>query len=96
MEPFRFIHGAKKIFTAPCLAGLHRTEQENTMSPSTHDRVAELHNLAEHAHAAAAEAHGKGDHLTAHELSKKALEHSMNAYKQSAQEVEEAEKTAKP
>ena len=25
--------------------------------------------------------HGKGDHLTAHELSKQAHEHSMNAYK---------------
>jgi fructose-1,6-bisphosphatase/sedoheptulose 1,7-bisphosphatase-like protein len=54
-----------------------------------------LHNLAEHAHAAAAEAHGKGDRLTAHELSKKALEHSMNACKLSAEQVEEAEKTAK-
>jgi hypothetical protein len=32
-------------------------------------------------HAAAATAHGKGDHLTAHELSKQAHEHSMNAHK---------------
>jgi hypothetical protein len=37
--------------------------------------------LAAHAHTAAAAAHGKGDHLTAHELSKQAHEHSMNAYK---------------
>jgi hypothetical protein len=29
----------------------------------------------------AATAHGKGDHLTAHELSKQAHEHSMNAHK---------------
>ena len=36
---------------------------------------------AAHAHAAAATAHGKGDHLTAHELSKQAHEHSMNANK---------------
>jgi hypothetical protein len=49
------------------------------MPQSTHDRAAELHNLA--AHAAAATAHGKGDHLTAHELSKQAHEHSMNANK---------------
>jgi hypothetical protein len=34
-----------------------------------------------HAHQAAAVAHEKGDHLTAHELSKRALEHSMNAFK---------------
>jgi hypothetical protein len=65
------------------------------MSQSTHDRAAELHNLAEHAHAAAADAHGKGDHLTAHELSKRALELSMNAYKHSEQWVEEAKETAK-
>ena len=60
------------------------------MPQSTHDRTAELHNLAEHAHAAASAAHGKGDHLTAHELSKRALEHSMNAYRQSEDMVEEA------
>ena len=51
------------------------------MPQSTHDRAAELHNLGAHAHAAAATAHGKGDHLTAHELSKQAHEHSMNAQK---------------
>jgi fructose-1,6-bisphosphatase/sedoheptulose 1,7-bisphosphatase-like protein len=57
------------------------------MPQSPHERIAELHNLAEHAHAAAATAHGKGDHLTAHELSKKALEHSMNAYRHSEELV---------
>jgi hypothetical protein len=51
------------------------------MPQSTHDRVAELHNLAGHAHFAAAVAHGKGDHLTAHELSVQAHEHSTNARK---------------
>jgi hypothetical protein len=51
------------------------------MPQSTHDRAAELHNLAAHAHAAAAVAHGKGDYLSAHELTKQAHEHSVNAYK---------------
>lgn len=51
------------------------------MPTSPHNRIAELHNLAAHAHAAAAVAHGKADHLTAHDLSKQALEHSMNAHK---------------
>jgi hypothetical protein len=51
------------------------------MSQSSHNRLAELHNLAAHAHTAAAVAHGKGDHLTAHELSRQAHEHSMNALK---------------
>jgi hypothetical protein len=64
--------------------------QENTMPQSTHDRTAELHNLAEHAHASAAVAHGKADHLIAHELSKKALEHSMSAYRHSEELVEAA------
>jgi hypothetical protein len=51
--------------------------------------------MAAHAHAAAAESHGKGDHLTAHELSRKALEFSVNAHKHSEQLIEEAEKTSK-
>jgi hypothetical protein len=55
--------------------------EENIMPQSTHSRVAELHDLAAHAHAAAATAHGKSDHLTAHELSQQAHEHSMNALK---------------
>ena len=59
----------------------HLTSQENTMSPSPHFRLVELHNLAAHAHSAAAVAHEKGDHLTAHELSKQAHEHSRNAHK---------------
>jgi hypothetical protein len=51
------------------------------MPQSPHARIAELHNLAAHAHFAAATAHDKGDHLTAHELSKQAHEHSTNARK---------------
>jgi len=65
------------------------------MPQSTHDRTAELHNLAEHAHASASAAHGKGDHLTGHELSKKALEHSMNAYRHSEEMLEEMKVTGK-
>jgi len=60
------------------------------MPQSPHERIAELHNLAAHNHAAAATAHGKGDHLTAHELSKKALEHSMDAHRHSEELAEEA------
>jgi len=41
-------------------------------------------------------AHGKADHLSAHELSKKALEHSTNAHQYSKQLAEEAAKAAKP
>ena len=46
------------------------------MPQSTHNRAAELHNLAEHNHDAAG--HDKADHLTPHELTKQAEEHSKN------------------
>jgi len=49
------------------------------MPQSTHDRSAELHNLAEHTHDAAA-AHDKADHLTSHELTKQADEHSKKTH----------------
>ena len=63
------------------------------MPQSPHNRLAELHNLAAHAHAAAGVAHSKGDHLTGHELSRQAHEHSMNVHKL-AEEL--AAKDAKP
>ncbi len=52
------------------------------MTQSPHDRIAELHNLASHAHAAAAVAHGKGDYLAAHELTRQAHEHSLTVFNQ--------------
>ena len=51
------------------------------MPQSPHNRIAELHNLAAHAHAAAAVSHDKGDHLSARELTRKAHEHSTNVSK---------------
>ena len=63
------------------------------MPQSPHNRLAELHNLAAHAHVVAAVAHGKGDYLSAHEFTKQAQEHSMNAFKLSE---ELASKVAKP
>jgi len=69
--------------------------EESTMPQSTHDRAAELHNLAAHAHEAASAAHKKGDHLTAHELSKQALEHSINANKLGEKLANEAAKSPK-
>jgi hypothetical protein len=43
-------------------------------------RAAELHDLAAHAHRAAAEERGKQDHLTGHERSRQALEHTDRAH----------------
>jgi len=65
------------------------------MPPSPHNRIAELHSLAAHAHTAAAVAHGKGDHLSAHDLSKQAFEHSMNAHKLSQELATKAAKSRK-
>jgi hypothetical protein len=65
------------------------------MPQSPHNRLAEFHNLAAHAHAAAAVAHGKGDHLTAHELSQQAHEHSMNALKLAEELAREAKRSGK-
>lgn len=53
------------------------------MSYDAYQRVIEFHQKAAHAHAAAAASHDKGDHLTAHELSKQAHEHSLEALKHS-------------
>jgi hypothetical protein len=75
---------------------LHRRQlQEEPMPQSNHDRAAELHNLAAHAHAAAATAHGKGDHLTAHELSRQAHEHSVNAHKLAEDLAKDAPKSTR-
>jgi hypothetical protein len=44
---------------------------------------------------AAAVAHGKEDHLTAHELSKQAHEHSMNVHKLAEELAPTGEKAGK-
>ncbi len=65
------------------------------MPQSTHDRIAELHGLAEHTHAAAVASHDKADHLTSHELSKAADEHSATKRKHDEEVVVEVEKLDK-
>jgi hypothetical protein len=59
---------------------VENTFRRTIMPQSTQNRVAELHNLAIHAHEAAAAAHNRGDHLIAHELTKRTLEHTINAF----------------
>ena len=46
----------------------------------SHQKAAELHGRAAHSHRAAMEHHGKGDHLTGHEHSKRALEYAAKAF----------------
>jgi hypothetical protein len=53
------------------------------MPNNAHQRAAEFHDLAAHAHRAAAVHHGKEDHQTAHEHSKAALEYSNKAHQRS-------------
>jgi Protein of unknown function (DUF2934) len=45
-----------------------------------HQRAAELHDVAAHAHRMAEEDRGKQDHLTGSEHSRLALEHSVDAH----------------
>src|SRR5579864_5531603 len=47
-------------------------------------RAVELHDAAAHAHDAAAQQHEKQDHLTGHERSRQALEHSAQVHEKSA------------
>lgn len=55
------------------------------MPQSEQNRSAELHNLAEHTHEAAAR--DKTDHLTPHELTKQADEHSRKAHERDGQRL---------
>ena len=50
------------------------------MPQDSHQRAAEFHELAAHAHRAAAVHLDKQDHKTAHEFSRQALEHSAKAH----------------
>ncbi len=56
------------------------TRYNNGSHYENHQRAAELHDLAAHAHRAG-EQHGKQDHLTGHEHSRQALEHSEEAHR---------------
>src|ERR1019366_2811427 len=58
------------------------TRYNNGSHYENHQRAAELHDGAAHAHRVAEE-HGKQEHLTGHERSRKALEHSEAAHRQS-------------
>jgi hypothetical protein len=56
------------------------TRYNNGSHYENHQRAAELHDVAAHAHGVA-EQHGKQDHLTGHELSQQALEDSQDAHR---------------
>ena len=51
-----------------------------------HQRVAELHDIAAHAHRVGEQQKGKQDHLTGHEHSRQALEHSQHAHQVTQQD----------
>lgn len=55
------------------------TRYNNGSHYENHQRAAELHDEAAHAHRAA-EQSGKSDHLTGHEHSRQALQESQNAH----------------
>jgi len=57
-----------------------------------HQRAAEFHDLAAHAHLAAGKHHNQGDHLTGHEHSQQAMEYASKAFQFSQQAHEKSEK----
>jgi hypothetical protein len=65
------------------------------MPMDSHQRAAEFHDLAAHAHRVAAVHHEKEDHLTGHELSKQAMEHSAKAYQASQEALQKSAMFAK-
>jgi len=74
--------------------GFSETEGGNTMPTVSHQRAAELHELAAQAHLIASAHHGEEDHETGHKLSKHALEHANKAYQMSLEAHWESGKTA--
>jgi hypothetical protein len=65
------------------------------MPYDSHQRAAEFHELAAHAHRVAMAHPDKEDHLTAHELAKQAMEHSRKAHEASVRAFEESQAAAK-
>jgi hypothetical protein len=55
------------------------TRYNNGSHYENHQRAAELHDVAAHAHRVA-EQHGSGESLTGHESSRQELEHSQHAH----------------
>ena len=60
----------------------------------SNQKVIEMHKIAAHAHMAAAEQHGKGDHLSGHEASRIALEHSAKAFEMAQTALRDSGKRA--
>ena len=70
----------------------NHSNNNRTAQYENHQRAAELHDTAAHAHRIAAVAHEKQDHPSGHERSRKALEHSEGAFRQSGQARQSAPK----
>ena len=64
------------------------------MPGDTHRIAAEMHEKAAHAHRVAATHHGGEDHLSAHEISKQALDHATRAFELSQEAHRESAKAA--
>jgi len=63
------------------------------MTKLEHSRVADLHTKAAYAHTAAAYSHSTGDHASAKELAKKALNDSVEAVRYSEEIAKDAPTT---
>ena len=65
------------------------------MNYDSHQRAAEFHEMAAHAHRAAAVSHGKQDHFTGNELSRQAMEHASKAHQATLEAFAQSAELAK-
>lgn len=88
VTPFARAFGAQAFICLDAKNGAARAVA--TLMHESQQIAAERHDLAAHAHRTGAEHHGQEDHLTGHESSRQALEHSNKAYLHPLQEHQKA------
>jgi hypothetical protein len=71
------------------------SEEGAIMNYDSHQRAAEFHEMAAHAHRAAAAHHDKQDHLTGNEHSRRAMEHANKAHQATLDAFAESAELAK-
>ena len=64
------------------------------MASDSHQRAAEFHEMAAHAHRAAAAHYANGDYKSGHDLTRQAMEHSAKAHQWSQEAWKTSESSA--
>jgi hypothetical protein len=64
------------------------------MANDSHQRAAEFHEMAAHAHRVASTHYASGDYKSGHELSRQAMEHSLKAHELSQEAWKQSQGSA--